>query len=89
MIVTLEVSNATSSMIKDIVSPESIQPGEKMMALNVVYFKGQKKYKKPNSFQGVLKMVFFIQVTLPIFLSIESKSKKTGEVFMLCRICSF
>jgi serine protease inhibitor len=42
MIVLLEVSNATSSMIKDIVSPESIQPGEKMMALNVVYFKGQK-----------------------------------------------
>jgi serine protease inhibitor len=34
------VSNATSNKIKDIVTPESIQPGQKMMALNVVYFKG-------------------------------------------------
>jgi serine protease inhibitor len=35
------VSNATGNMIKDIISPESITPGEKMMALNVVYFKGE------------------------------------------------
>lgn len=34
------VSNVTSSKIKDLISPESIQPGEKMLALNVVYFKG-------------------------------------------------
>jgi hypothetical protein len=50
-------------MIKDIVSPESIQPGEKMMALNVVYFKGQ-KIKLKNRFTTELP---FLKLVLTVF----------------------